>query len=210
MSEENELKEFILDFDEEGVLESVARLQESGKSALEIMEIARGAMDDVGKMFEEKEIFLTELIMAGELLNIIMEEIGLTDLDDDVSSSKGKILVGTVKDDIHDIGKNILKSLLISNGYSVIDIGVDQPAKAFIEQAKQHAPKVIAMSGLLTIAYDSMKATIDAFKAAGIRQDYKIIVGGGSTDQKVSEYVGADDFGASAVAGVEKISQWLS
>ena len=125
------------------------------------------------------------------------------------SEGKGKVLIGTVKDDIHDIGKNILKSLLISEGYNVVDIGVDVPIDKFVDEIKNYNPQVVAMSGLLTIAYDSMKATIEAISKAGIRDNLKIIVGGGSTDQKVAEYAGADDFGASAVDGVQKIKNWL-
>lgn len=212
MSEENLLKEAILDFDDEAAIDSVKKLMDSGKTPLQVMEIARDAMDEVGKLFQEKEIFLTELIMAGELLNMVMEELGLTDvsMNADAGDGKGKILLGTVKDDIHDIGKNILKSLLISNGFNVIDLGVDIPPEKFIEGIKSHSPKVVALSGLLTVAYDSMKNTIDVFKSSGIRDKVKIIVGGGSTDQKVADYVGADDFGASAVDGVEKITKWLS
>ncbi len=205
---EQNLIDAILDFDEEDVIEQVKKLKEEGKSALEIMEICKGAMDKVGKMFQDKEIFLTELIMSGELLNIVMEELGLSQ-DSSTSgecSSKGKILIGTVKDDIHDIGKNILKSLLITNGYSVYDIGVDVPIKKFVEEVKNYKPQVVAMSGLLTVVYDSMKATIEAFKNAGIRNDFKVIIGGGATDQKVLEYTGADYFGSTAVDGVDKIN----
>ncbi|MHA1273142.1 MAG: cobalamin B12-binding domain-containing protein [Promethearchaeota archaeon] len=208
---DQKLIEAILDFDEDEVLNQVRELKKS-KSPLEIMEICRIAMDKIGQMFADKEIFLTELIMSGELLNSVMEELGLTSksLEGKMTDSKGKILLGTVKDDIHDIGKNILKSLLISNGFEVIDIGVDIPPEKFVEEAKKIEPQVVAMSGLLTVAYDSMKATIDAFEREGIRSKFKIIVGGGSTDKKVAEYVGADDFGESAIDGVNKIKKWLS
>ncbi|MHA1147692.1 MAG: cobalamin B12-binding domain-containing protein [Promethearchaeota archaeon] len=213
MSEEGQhLIDAILDFDEEEVIEQINKLKSSSFSALKIMDICKDAMDQIGEMFQNKEIFLTELIMSGELLNIIMEELKLTGdvLDIQAGNSKGKILLGTVKDDIHDIGKNILKSLLISNGFQVIDIGVDVPIDKFVEEVKNNKPDIVAMSGLLTVAYDSMKATIDGLINAGIRDDLKIIVGGGSTDQQVCDYVGADDFGASAVEGVEKISKWLA
>ena len=105
--------------------------------------------------------------------------------------------------------KNIIKSLLLSEGYEVIDIGVDVPVSKFVEEVKTHKPQVVAMSGLLTIAYDSMKKTIEAFEKEGIRKDFRIIVGGGATDQNVANYAGADDFGANAVDGVEKINEWF-
>jgi 5-methyltetrahydrofolate--homocysteine methyltransferase len=201
----------ILDFDEDDVIEEVKKLKEAGKTPLKIMEVCKNAMDQVGKMFQDKEIFLTELIMSGELLNTIMGELGLTEasLGSTDGTSKGKILIGTVKDDIHDIGKNIIKSLLISNGYEVLDIGEDVPIDKFVEEVKNYNPQVVAMSGLLTVAYDSMKATIEAFEKAGIRNKFKVIIGGGATDQKVAEYAKADDFGASAIDGVEKINKYF-
>ena len=209
--QDQKLIDAILDFDEDDVLEQINKMKASGKAPLEIMEVCKTAMEDIGKMFQEKEIFLTELIMSGELLGIVMEELGLTgdNVDSSDEESKGKILLGTVKDDVHDIGKNILKSLLISNGFQVKDIGVDVPIDKFVEEAKKYNPQIIAMSGLLTVAYDSMKATIDAFNEAGLRDKVKIIVGGGSTDQKVMEFTGADGYGASAVEGIEKIKAWL-
>ena len=206
-----ELTEAILDFDEDDVLEIVKKMQSSGTSSLDIMEICKDAMDKIGKMFSEKQIFLTELIMAGELLSIVMDELKLTEssLETSGGESKGKILIGTVESDVHDIGKNIIKSLLLSEGYEVIDVGVDVPVSKFVEEAKRHKPHVVAMSGLLTIAYDSMKKTIQALEKEGLRKDLKIIVGGGATDQQVADFTGADDFGASAVDGVEKIKKWF-
>ena len=213
MSDENqELIDAILDFDEDEVIEVVKKMREASMQPLEIMNVCKDAMALIGKMFQEKEIFLTELIMSGELLSIIMEELGLNqdDLDSQRGESKGKIVLGTVKDDIHDIGKNIIKSLLISNGFQVIDIGVDVPIQKFVEEVKKNKPQVVAMSGLLTVAYDSMKETIEGFEKAGIRNDFKVIIGGGAIDQKVMEYTKADEYGASAVDGVKKIEDWIT
>jgi len=205
------LTESILDFDEDDVLENIKKMKAAGINSLEIMEICKDAMDKIGKMFNEKEIFLTELIMSGELLTSVMQELGLTEssMKANGGASKGKILIGTVESDVHDIGKNIIKSLLISEGYEIIDIGVDVPVSKFVEEVKNHKPLVVAMSGLLTIAYDSMKKTIEAFEKEGIRKEFKVIVGGGSTDQKVADHAGADDYGVNAVDGVEKINKWL-
>lgn len=210
-AKEQKLVDAILDFDEDEVIEQVKQLKGAGKTPFQIMEVSKAAMDEIGRMFQEKEIFLTELIMSGELLSTVMNELGLTG-DFTTSSgaqSKGKIVLGTVKDDVHDIGKNIIKSLLISNGFQVFDIGVDVPIEKFVAEVKKHQPQIVAMSGLLTVAYDSMKATIKAFEKEGIRKNFKVIIGGGATDKQVADYVGADDFGASAIDGVEKISKWL-
>ena len=176
MKADETLESAILDFDEEAVLARIKSLKEGGWTPIEIMEVARNAMGKIGKMFEEKQIFLTELIMSGELLKSLMNE---------------------------------LKSLLVSEGFDVVDIGVDVPIDDFVSAAKEHAPQVVALSGLLTVAYDSMKETVEAFEKAGIRDDFKVIVGGGSTDEKVKDHAGADDFGASAVDGMEKIKNWL-
>ena len=106
------------------------------------METCKIVMDQIGEMFQNKEIFLTELIMSGEILNIVMIELGLTSnvFSAQGGDSKGRVVLGTVKDDIHDIGKNIIKSLLISNGIEVIDIGVDVPIEKFVEEVKNHNP----------------------------------------------------------------------
>ena len=201
----------ILDIDEDFVLEEDRKLKDLGRDPVEILEIAKGAMEQVGKMFQEKEIFLTELIMSGELFNIILEELGFTEeqLKSKTGESKGKILLGTVEKDVHNIGKNILKGLLVSNGYEVKDIGVDVPIAKFVEEATAYTPQVVAMSGLLTIAYDSMKDTIEAFDKAGIRKSFMVIIGGGATDQKVAEYTKADNYGASAIDGLGKIKAFF-
>ncbi len=205
------LTESILDFDEDDVIEAIKKMKTAGMTSLEIMEICKEAMEKIGKMFSEKEIFLTELIMSGELLTVIMDELELTEdsMKATGGESKGKILIGTVESDVHDIGKNIIKSLLLSEGFEVIDIGVDVPISKFVEEVKKHKPQVVAMSGLLTIAYDSMKKTVEALEKEGIRKDFKIILGGGATDQNVVDHAGADDFGKNAIEGVEKIRNWF-
>ncbi len=210
-AKDKKLIDAILDFDEDEVIETINQMKSSGTKPLEIMEVCRKAMDQVGKMFKEKQIFLTELIMAGELLKTIMAEIGLTadKLAVESGQSKGKILIGTVEGDIHDIGKNIVSSLLISNGYQVIDIGEDVPPAKFVEEIKKHKPQIVALTGLLTLAYDSMKNTIDAFAKDGIRKQIKVMVGGGATDKQVCEYVGADGFGTSAVDAVKLAKEWI-
>lgn len=208
---EQELIDKFIELDEDSLVEMVDKLREQKIEPLEIVNVCRKAMDKIGTMFANKEIFLTELIMAGELLNVIMQRLGFSKdkQSGDDSKFKAKILIGTVKGDVHDIGKNIVTSLLISNGYKVIDLGVDVPAEKFVEGIKQHNPQIVAMSGLLTIAYDSMKNTIDAIKSAGLRNSVKIMIGGGATDQKVCEYVGADAVGADATDGVTLANKWI-
>lgn len=200
----------ILDFDEDKVTVQVQTLLKTGNDPLQIAEVARQAMDKVGQMFQKKEIFLTELIMAGELLKCIMGLLGFTPEEmAQTQGSKGKVVLGTVAGDIHDIGKNIVAGLLASNGYQVIDIGVDLPPAKFVDAVKQHHPAVLGLCGLLTVAYDSMKATIDALKQAGLRGSVKVIVGGGAVDQKVSDFVGANGWGGTAADAVKLCQQFI-
>ncbi len=204
------LVDAILDFDEEKVNAQVQALLKSGNDPVQIAEVARQAMEKVGLMFQNKEIFLTELIMAGELLKNIMGLLGFTpEKMAQIQGSKGKVLLGTVAGDIHDIGKNIVAGLLASNGYQVIDIGVDLAPGKFVEAIKQHKPAVVGLCGLLTIAFDSMKATINALEKAGLRNNVKVIVGGGAVDEKVSQYVGADAWGATAADAVKLCQQYI-
>ncbi|MEM0315884.1 MAG: cobalamin-dependent protein, partial [Archaeoglobaceae archaeon] len=121
------------------------------------------------------------------------------------AESKGRIVIGSVEGDVHDIGKNIVIALLEAEGFEVIDLGVDQPPEAFVEAIKKHNPQVVGLSGLLTEAIESMKKTVDAIKSAGLRDKVKIIVGGGRTSEEVRAYTGADAWADDAAVGVRKI-----
>lgn len=121
--------------------------------------------------------------------------------------SRGKIVIGTVEGDIHDIGKNIVVVLLEAEGFEVIDLGVNQPPEVFIDAIKEHRPIVVSLSGLLTEAIHSMKITIDEICRAGLRNDVKIIIGGGRTNEEAREYTGADDWADDAISGIRKIKK---
>jgi len=200
----------ILEFDEDAVGDQVQQLLDTGVNPLQIAEIAKQAMEKVGDMFQTKKLFLTELIMAGELLKSIMKRLGFSsEGNGQVQDAKGVVLLGTVAGDIHDIGKNIVASILVSNGFRVVDIGVDVPPARFVEEVLEHQPGVVGLCGLLTVAFDSMKATINALQEAGLREKVKIIIGGGAVDQKVCEYVGADAWGATASDAVKLCQEYL-
>ena len=121
----------------------------------------------------------------------------------------GKVLIGTVHGDLHDIGKNIVTFMLDINGFDVRDIGVDVPVKKFIEEINNYQPDVVGLSGFLTLAFDSMKETIAAFDSAGLRQRFKIMIGGGQIDETVRKYTGADAFGVNAVEAVTLCRNWM-
>jgi methanogenic corrinoid protein MtbC1 len=112
------------------------------------------------------------------------------------------VVLGTVRGDIHDIGKDIVGFMLEVNGFAVHDLGIDQPEEAFVQAVKEHKPQVLALSGFLSVAFDSMKSTIEQVEAAGLRQGLKVIIGGGQMDDTVRKYTGADAYGDDAMAAV--------
>jgi 5-methyltetrahydrofolate--homocysteine methyltransferase len=182
---------------------------EGGEDPIKILEACKDAMNTVGKRFEKGEYFLPELIMAGEMLNQISEIIKPKLKGEVASESLGKVIVGTVKGDIHDIGKDIVCFMLDVNGFEVIDLGIDVPVEKFVDSIKETGSTVLGLSGFLTLAYDSMKETIDAIKEAGLRDGIKIMIGGGQIDEKVKEFSGADAFGKDAMDAVKLAKGWI-
>ncbi|AAB91221.1 corrinoid protein [Archaeoglobus fulgidus] len=198
-------KEFVqalADLDEAKTVELTKKRVESGEDPFTILEDVRKATDIIGKRFEEGRYFVSDLIMAGEILKQVMEILRPL-LGEKKAESKGKVVIGTVEGDVHDIGKNIVIALLEAEGFEVVDIGVDQPPEAFVEAANQHNPDVVGLSGLLTEAIESMKRTVEALRKAGYKG--KIIIGGGRTSEEAKEYTGADDWADDAAVGVRKI-----
>lgn len=174
----------------------------------EILEACRKATDIVGDKFESGEYFLSELVYAGYMFNKIMD-ILLPELQKKGTKYLGKIVLGTVEGDIHDIGKNIFKAFAEASGFEVIDIGVDVPPEKFIEAVKTHNPDIVGLSGLLTLAIDAMKRTVDALKSAGLRDKVKVIIGGGRVDENANQYVGSDAWADSATKGVKLCKQLI-
>jgi methylmalonyl-CoA mutase cobalamin-binding domain/chain len=166
-------------------------------------------METVGRRFEDGEYFLPHLMMAGEMLKQISEMIKPLIREEKSAAARGRVLIGTVKGDIHDIGKNLVIFLLEANGYKVKDIGIDQQPEKFVEAIREFHPQVVGMSGLLTLAFDSMKKTVQAIDEAGLREEVRIMIGGGQVTDKVREYTGADAWGPDAVAGVRLARQWI-
>jgi 5-methyltetrahydrofolate--homocysteine methyltransferase len=200
----------IVEMQEAEALQKTEQLLAEGIDAMAILDACSTAMQTVGERFEKGEYFLPHLMMAGDMLKQISETVKPHIKDSDsTAENNGKVLMGTVKGDIHDIGKNMVVFLLEAGGYEVNDIGIDQHPEKFVEAIKAYQPNVIGMSGLLTLAFDSMKATIEAIESAGLRGNLKIIIGGAQVSEQVQVYTGADAFGADAVAGVRQIKQWL-
>ncbi len=210
--EENEkrLVDLVADMDEDEALELAQTMLDSGIDPLRVLDLCRDAMDIVGKRFEEGEYFLPELILAGEVLDQIgaMAKPLIKDSPDKPSKRLARVLIGTVHGDLHDIGKNIVTFMLDINGFEVKDIGIDVPVAKFIEEIKAFQPQVVALSGFLTLAFDSMKETIEAIEAAGLRDDLKIQIGGGQIDETIRAYTGADGFGLNAMDAVNFSRKW--
>ncbi|WP_456329690.1 cobalamin B12-binding domain-containing protein [Archaeoglobus sp.] len=194
----------LADLDEAKTIELTKRRVEAGEDPFAILEDVRKATDIIGKRFEEGRYFVSDLIMAGEILKQIMDIVKPL-IGEKGGEKKGKVVIGTVEGDVHDIGKNIVIALLEAEGFEVVDLGVDQPPEAFVNAIKEHNPDVVGLSGLLTEAIESMKKTVEAIKEAGLRDRVKIIIGGGRTDEEAKEYVGADDWADDAAVGVRKI-----
>ncbi|MDD3825815.1 MAG: cobalamin-dependent protein [Anaerolineae bacterium] len=199
----------IADMREEEALSLVRDMVKSGVEPMAILDAARMAMSIVGQRYEEGTYFLPELMLSGEMLNQITEIIKpeLAKLPE--VKRHGKVLIGTVKGDIHDIGKNIVTFMLDVNGFDVRDLGVDVSPQAFVDAIQDFGPQVIGLSGFLTLAFDTMKETVEAIQAAGLRDGVKVMIGGGQVTEEVRVYTGADAFGRDAMAGVTLARKWL-
>ncbi len=210
--EEKQLVEWLADMYEEEAIElSNKMLLEDGKDPMRVLDLCRAAMDIVGQRFEEGEYFLPELVLAGEMLDNIgaVAKPLIKQSDGGEQKKLGKVLIGTVHGDLHDIGKNIVSFMLDINGFEVKDIGIDVPVQTFIDEINAFQPDVVGLSGFLTLAFDSMKETIEAFDQAGMREKFKIMIGGGQIDETVRTYTGADAFGVNAVEAVNLCRNWM-
>ena len=181
---------------------------ESGADPLAILADCRAAMQIVGKRFEAGEYFLPELILAGEMLKQIAALVKPRLTQTTLVQKRAKVVLGTVKGDIHDIGKDIVAFMLDVNGFDVYDLGVDVPAQIFVDKIATVKPDVVALSGFLTVVFASMKETVKAIQAAGLSDSVKIKIGGGNVDDTVRALVGADAFGKDAMAAVALARAW--
>jgi 5-methyltetrahydrofolate--homocysteine methyltransferase len=203
------LVEAFVEIREEDALRITEELLESGTEPMAIIDSCKEALDIIGQRFERNEAFVPELVMAGEMMSKITELVKPKMAQEATVESPGKILMGTVEGDIHDIGKDVVVFMLEANGFEVVDLGVDVPPAAFADKIAEVEPDVVGLSGLLTLAFRSMKETIDAIEEAGLRDQVKIMIGGAPVDEHVQEYAGADAWGKDAMEAVSLAKQWV-
>jgi methanogenic corrinoid protein MtbC1 len=205
----DKLVQAIADMREEEALQLVREMVEDGVGPMAILDAVKEAMAIVGQRYEEGTYFLPELMLSGEMLNQIADILKPEMAKMPEVKRHGKVVIGTVKGDIHDIGKNIVTFMLDVNGFDVLDLGVDVSPQKFVEAIQDFGPQVIGLSGFLTLAFDGMKETIEAIETAGLRNGVKIMIGGGQVNEEVRKYAGADGYGSDAMAGVSLAQKWV-
>ena len=194
------LSKAMAELEEEQVLAQVKERLGGGVAPLEIVKALQEGMVEVGNRFESGEYFLSELIMAGEIMKGAMDILE-PHLGGESGDHKGTIVIGTVKGDIHDLGKNIVIMLLKGAGYKVVDLGVDVPKEKFVEALQETKAPLVGMSVLLTSCQEAMKETIEAIRGAGL--DTRVVIGGNYIDETVKNHVGADYYAITATDGVK-------
>ena len=199
----------IADVNEEEALRLARAMLDAGEDPQLILHASSEAMSLVGARYDEKEYFLPELILAGEIMKQIGELVKPKLRAQATQAPRlGKVVIGTIAGDIHDIGKDVVAFMLDVNNFEVHDLGVDVPAAAFVAKIREVRPQIVGMSGFLTLAFDQMKRTVEAIKEAGLRDQVKIMIGGAVMDDNAAKYVGADAYGADASAAVKLAKSW--
>jgi 5-methyltetrahydrofolate--homocysteine methyltransferase len=207
----SKLSELLADLKEEEALSFVDQELAAGGDAMTLLADAREGLKVVGKKFAEGLYFIPDLIYSGEILKEIAEKLKPHINTETAEEEKklGKVIVGTVEGDIHDIGKDMVVFMLETAGFEVFDLGIDVPVQKFVDSINETGAGVVGLSGFLTLAFDAMKRTIEAIEAAGLRDKVKIMIGGGQIDDDVLKYTGADAYGKDANEAITLTSQWL-
>lgn len=204
----NDIINLLADLKEEEVLKLINEKLDSGEDPMGILDDTRKALEIVGKRFADGDYFLPELIYSAEIMSQVTERIKPILGETTETKRLGKIVLGTVAGDIHDIGLNIVDFMLDVNGFEVYNLGVDVPAEKFVEKLKETDAKILALSGFLTLAFDAMKKTVEAVEEAGLRNQIKIMIGGGQIDDQIRKYASADAYGTDAMAAVSLAKEW--
>lgn len=203
------LVDAIANMREDEVEKLTQELLDAGEEPRIALDALREGMAIIGRRYEEKEYFLPHLVIAGDLVKKVADLVKPRLQQATIETQPlGKVIIGTVAGDIHDIGKDIVAFMLDVNNFEVHDLGIDVPAEKFVDKIKEVNPDIVAMSGFLTLAFDQMRDTVAAIKEAGFRDSVKIMIGGAPMDENVAAYIGADAFGPDASAAVKLAKNW--
>lgn len=209
MTDLKQLNKAIVDGDAKKAVEVTKAALAEGTKPLDLIQNHMiPAMDEVGKLFEQEEYFVPELLLAGRAMKGAMELLRplMTASGEKLSA---RVVIGTVKGDLHDIGKNIVASMLEGSGFEVIDLGADVSSEAFVAAVKERKPQFVCLSALLTVTMPSMKTTIDALGNAGLRTQVKVLVGGAPVTMQYANEIGADGYSENASGAVGLIRRLL-
>ena len=202
MTQQESLSQVMADLAEEKVKVFIKEKIAAGVPAAQVLKECQAGMAEIGKRYEEGRYFVSELMYAGEIMKDIMVELSPMLAGESVSEATlGKVVLGTVKGDIHDLGKDVVALMLRGAGFEVIDLGVDVAPEKFVEAIKENDATIVGVSVFLTMAYESATATVNAIKEAGLRDKVSIMIGGGPVTELVREKTGCDFYGEDAVAG---------
>jgi 5-methyltetrahydrofolate--homocysteine methyltransferase len=202
--------ECVLDGDMNGAVEGVNNALEEGIEAAEILQKALiDAMTEVGRLFEQGEYFVPEMLIAARAMKASVEILKPKLLEADVKPL-GKVVIGTVKGDLHDIGKNLVAMMLEGAGFEIIDLGVDVPAEKFVEAVKEHHAEFIGMSALLTTTMPAMRSAIETLQESGIRDQVSVLVGGAPVTQHFADEIGADIYAPDGPSAARKAKESLA
>jgi methanogenic corrinoid protein MtbC1 len=205
------LKQAVGDLDEQTILtmlKDFVATNPSGEEAQDVVVACQQGMAIVGDLFEKSEYFVGDLIFAGELLTQAIDILRPV-LSSESSQKVGSIVIGTVAGDLHDIGKNIFNSMAEAAGFAVYDLGIDVEPNAFVAKVQEVKPQIVGMSGVLTLAIDAMKNTVDALNEAGLRDSVKVIIGGNPVNADSCKQIGADAFTTNAAEGLKICQGWV-
>jgi methanogenic corrinoid protein MtbC1 len=206
-----ELAKLLSDLKEPEALAFVEKALGDGVDPMELLGDAKEGMIIVGERFASEEYFIPDLVFSGEILKGIVKKLEpyFKAKEGEEGGRLGKVVIGTVAGDIHDIGKDLVVFMLDVNGFEVVDLGIDVPVQKFVDTIKETGSTVIGLSGFLTLAFDSMKETVEAIEKAGLRDKVKIMIGGGQINEQVRDFTGADAYGKDAVAAVQLTKGWI-
>ena len=193
---------------EREALETVEERLKAKDNPLEILNDAKRAMEIVGMRFAAGEYYMPELVYAGVILKRITEMVKPQISASTEIKRGGKCIIGTVAGDIHDIGKDMVVFMLDVSGFEVYDLGINVRVEKFVDKIRETGAPVVGLSGFLTLAFDAMKETVEAIKQAGLRNNVKIMIGGGQVDDIIVQYTGADAYGKDAMAAVSLAKGW--